>query len=355
MYKVLIIDNDKAARYVLKRFSWSRYGFEISDEAVDGPEALAKLDDKKFDLVITDIRMPGMDGMDFLCQVNEKAEAPCLILLSTYNDFAYAQQGIQLGVFDYMTKPLSEKAFGEMLQRAEIYLDKSRQVDRETMHQQKLSADRLEEYLPLARKQQLKDLLFDGGNDFLSAIYSLDKEFSKLDKVSCQRLDARIVEQLHNRLDEKFPWVKNLEADRPEEKELGEKADLPAKAAALLGIVRKYELYDGNSVLRRLCELVWRDVEKNISLGKAAEELHISPDYAGRIFKKKTKQNFNNYVMRTKMERGKILLASGRYKNYEISERLGYSNPDYFRQLFKEYTGMTPTEYRNACRRRMFL
>ena len=50
------------------------------------------------------------------------------------------------------------------------------------------------------------------------------------------------------------------------------------------------------------------------------------------------------------MERGKELLVKTKLRNYEISSRLGYSNPDYFRQLFKAYTGVTPTEYRNSHR-----
>ena len=55
-------------------------------------------------------------------------------------------------------------------------------------------------------------------------------------------------------------------------------------------------------------------------------------------------------VMEMKMERGKELLVKTKLRNYEISSRLGYSNPDYFRQLFKAYTGITPTEYRNSHR-----
>lgn len=83
-------------------------------------------------------------------------------------------------------------------------------------------------------------------------------------------------------------------------------------------------------------------------------QLGISADYAGRLFKRRTGVNFAAFIVRMKMERGKELLAASKARNYEISARLGYSNPDYFRQLFKAYTGMTPTEYRQLYRSRTF-
>ena len=91
-------------------------------------------------------------------------------------------------------------------------------------------------------------------------------------------------------------------------------------------------------------------LSKTLNFSQVADQLGISADYAGRIFKRRTDIHFATFVMEMKMERGKELLVKTKLRNYEISNRLGYSNPDYFRQLFKAYTGVTPTEYRNSHR-----
>ena len=65
---------------------------------------------------------------------------------------------------------------------------------------------------------------------------------------------------------------------------------------------------------------------------------------------KKTGIKFSDYVTKVKMEHAKKLLNAGCYKNYEISEKLCYSNPDYFCRVFKDYTGKTPLDYRREIR-----
>lgn len=343
MYKVLILDEDRGARYMLKRFPWSRYGFEISEEAAGGQEALDKLALDGVDLLVTDVRMPDMDGMDFLEAVNEQEDHPCLILMSSYNDFEYAQQGIGLGVFDYMTKPFSEADFGQTLQRASIYLQKNH-----TTAEEKAGGARAHPaFQAETAALELEKLLLAGNPLFLVKARQLEKEFVG------EKLFVCILEKLYAALDGAFPWVRNIEAavsrDAPHEH-----GRFSQNAAELFNLVEKYELVRAKSLFRSICALVQEKIEADLSLHSIASELGISADYAGRIFKKKTGLNFVTFVTRMKMERGKMLLEQGRVRNYEISARLGYSNPDYFRQLFKAHTGMTPTEYRNAYRRRVF-
>jgi two-component system response regulator YesN len=124
MYRVLIVDDDRAVRYMLKRFKgWNRFGFIPVDEACDGKEALKKLQAGEFDIVISDIKMPGMDGIEFLSELRRMKNDICVLFLSTHSDFSYAKQGIRLGVFDYLTKPLKDEALYEALERVKVYLD----------------------------------------------------------------------------------------------------------------------------------------------------------------------------------------------------------------------------------------
>lgn len=103
-----------------------------------------------------------------------------------------------------------------------------------------------------------------------------------------------------------------------------------------------------NSMIIDICSFVLHNLTKDVSLTAVACNLNFSKDYIGRMFKKKTGMSFLQYVTRTKMEYAKKLLASGEYKNYEVCKILGYRTPDYFTQLFKNYTGITPLTYRTT-------
>ncbi|WP_196592639.1 helix-turn-helix domain-containing protein [Pectinatus sottacetonis] len=88
-----------------------------------------------------------------------------------------------------------------------------------------------------------------------------------------------------------------------------------------------------------------------------AQEFSLSRDYTGKYFKQKIGVNFNEYLTKMKMEHAKYLLRKGKYKTYEISDRLGYANVDYFRRLFKQYTNMTPGKYKrnlDICRHKIY-
>jgi len=99
MYRVLVVDDDVAVRYMLKRYKgWESFGFVLAGEASDGREALRKLDKEPFDVVISDIKMPGMDGIELLSELRNNGNDICVLFLSTHSDFSYAKQGIRLGV-----------------------------------------------------------------------------------------------------------------------------------------------------------------------------------------------------------------------------------------------------------------
>lgn len=70
--------------------------------------------------------------------------------------------------------------------------------------------------------------------------------------------------------------------------------------------------------------------------------------YLGKVFTRKIGENFNSYLDRIRIQKAKELLASNHYKVYEISEKVGYSNADYFHKKFKKYTNTTPAKYRES-------
>lgn len=86
---------------------------------------------------------------------------------------------------------------------------------------------------------------------------------------------------------------------------------------------------------------------KGAKLEDIAEEIHMSPNYLSQFFKQKTGECFSNYLIKVKMNRAAELLDDIKYKTYEISEMVGYSNTKNFTRTFKNFYGKSPKEYRN--------
>lgn len=130
MYRVLFVEDNAAQRFLAARLAaWQECGFAVQAVAEDGRQALAYLQHESVDLVLTDIRMPGMDGLSLLRAVRGLGpQAPAVALASTYSDFSYAREGMQHGALDYLVKPYTEESVGETLRRIRPKL-RQRQAD----------------------------------------------------------------------------------------------------------------------------------------------------------------------------------------------------------------------------------
>lgn len=106
MIKLLVADDEAVIRKGIQTsIEWSLYGITIVGEAKNGRQALEKSLDLQPDIIITDIRMPIMDGLTFAKQIKEKLPHAKIVILSGYDDFDYAKQAIHIGVDDYLLKP----------------------------------------------------------------------------------------------------------------------------------------------------------------------------------------------------------------------------------------------------------
>ncbi|MFW5685933.1 MAG: response regulator transcription factor [Spirochaetota bacterium] len=108
MYTVLIVDDERYIREGLRQFiDWRSEGFRIIGESGDGADALRQIRELEPDVVLCDIRMPNMDGLALVEHASrELDEHPWFIILSGYDDFSYAQRALQLGVSNYLLKPV---------------------------------------------------------------------------------------------------------------------------------------------------------------------------------------------------------------------------------------------------------
>lgn len=103
-----VIDDIKTVvNGITTRIPWERYGIEVVGAALDGAEGLALIREKKPDIVVTDIRMPGLSGIEMVKLVDEGDIPSKIIFISGYTDFNYAQEAVKLGAFDYLLKPFT--------------------------------------------------------------------------------------------------------------------------------------------------------------------------------------------------------------------------------------------------------
>ena len=116
MLKIFLAEDEVIVRETIKRMiPWEELGFELVGEAADGEMALPLLIRQKPDLLITDIKMPFMDGLTLAKLANKELPELKIVILSGYDDFNYAKQAINIGVEDYLLKPITKNALIERL------------------------------------------------------------------------------------------------------------------------------------------------------------------------------------------------------------------------------------------------
>ena len=139
MYKVFVVDDEIVIREGLRNnFRWEENGFSLVGEAPDGEIALPMIRDEKPDILITDIRMPFMDGIALCKEVRRVMPWMQIVILSGFDSFEYAKQAISLGVQEYLLKPISSDELKRVLERLAERIEKERhdRSDLEKLRQQ---------------------------------------------------------------------------------------------------------------------------------------------------------------------------------------------------------------------------
>ena len=118
MIKIFLVEDEIIIREAIhKMIPWESYGFEFAGEAKDGEMALPAIRSIRPDVLITDIKMPFMDGLALSKLVLKELPDTKIIIVSGYDDFEYARQAISLGVEQYLLKPVTKSAFIEVLEK----------------------------------------------------------------------------------------------------------------------------------------------------------------------------------------------------------------------------------------------
>lgn len=125
---VLIVDDERWMRDTIeKSVDWEQYGFKVAGKANDGLQAYDMILEARPDIVLADIKMPGMDGIALLKRVRENGMEPAFIFFSGYDRFEYAKDAINLGAMGYILKPVDERELLSTLLKAKEHIESERQ------------------------------------------------------------------------------------------------------------------------------------------------------------------------------------------------------------------------------------
>ena len=158
-YKVFLVEDEIVAREGIRdNIDWKSAGFEFCGEAPDGEIALPRIEAAQPDVLITDIKMPFMDGLQLTRLVRERMPWVKVIILSGHDEFNYAQAAVKLGVTEYLLKPVSAQDLGAVLSSVAAALDQER-LAREDLKQLR---QRVDDSLALEREKFLLRLILGG-------------------------------------------------------------------------------------------------------------------------------------------------------------------------------------------------
>ena len=156
LYRIILVDDEEEVRQsIIRKIDWTGAGFCVVGDAENGEEALEKVEALEPDLILTDIRMPFMDGLSLAERVRQKYPSVKIVIFSGYDDFDYAKQAIKLNVTEYILKPVNVEELTAILKRIKSNLDDEIEQKRNVS----LLRENYIRSLPILRDQFLNELV----------------------------------------------------------------------------------------------------------------------------------------------------------------------------------------------------
>lgn len=187
LYRILLVDDEEEVRKaIIRNIEWEKLGFQMAQDAENGEDALEKIEQLKPDVIMTDIRMPYMDGLTLTKRIRQKYPSMKILIFSGYDDFEYAQQAIKLNVTEYILKPVNVEELTGILNRVRENLDEeiAQRRDVSMLRRRYLSS------LPIIRELFLNDLV--QGNVEEADICPKLEEYG-VDILNARKLTAAVV------------------------------------------------------------------------------------------------------------------------------------------------------------------
>ena len=366
MVKVFLVEDEAIIRRGIKKnVEWEKNGFTFVGEAGDVEYAYPQILKTEPDILITDIKMPFMDGLELSRLVKKALPDTKIIILSGYNEFDYAKEAITIGISEYLLKPVTAASLTAVLRKVREEIreekEKSRLLERYFVSYEQynefldktdytgVNRKLIEDFLKLGSAGE-EGLFVDeyfaavGENNYKSLllrqymtidIFYCAQEFFKGLHVSTEELapefgDIKYIPKIAGSVEETMHYLKKLF-----ETALSERDKVSGnRYGSLIDTAKQYlkEHFESNE----------------ISLNTVAAEVGVSSSYFSSIFKQETGQSFVEYLTKLRIDKACELLRCTTLRSAEIGERVGYNDPHYFSATFKKVTGVSPKDYKNG-------
>lgn len=350
MMNLVVIDDERiVVEWIQTVIARAGKPYQVIGSAASGIRGLAVIRQKRPDIVVTDIRIPGLDGLALIEETMRELPETAFIVISGYQDFEYAKRALRLQVLDYIDKPLNQEKLFSALERAEQQVLQKRSL-RTALDQgsaapekQRLLCARItEEFSEKLQKASAREILayLERALAELAGCGILLDKF----KDECAKNIYIAAELLHERLPDCYtgnivPYgdMKHLRTfdevllyTCESVRELASDLERPASC---------------QRDIRTLLNYIDTHYTQDIGLTELADLAQMSPAHLSLYFKEKAGMSYIKYLTKVRIDKAKELLAQGR-KPSEISELVGYNDYRYFSQVFKKREHMTPNEYR---------
>lgn len=348
MIKVVIVDDESWNREIVKTFgAWEQYGMEIVGEADDGLKAVQIIEETSPQIVITDMRMPGADGVKLLEILNDRFPAVKVIVVSGYDDFDYTKYAIRYKVADYLLKPVDPKELNAALQKC-----KEDWVTTD-VEKRPLTLE-LELSFPLSSLKQLLRSHFNELNrDGIHAVFGQMLEELERNRISNPQLLRRVIEEM-------LLYLKELTADVSLERETLKASFSPDVLLscedtvvflsqhylqALEQIIQRRK-YRNKLNLAEVMHYIDNHFSEPISLDSLAKVFFVSKEYLSKVFKQEYGRNVMEYILHLRMDKAMDWLADESIPIKTVAKWAGYEDVAYFYRVFKKHFGVAPGEMR---------
>ena len=412
LYTVIVADDeDELREAVCTMIPWQELGFCLVGNASNGLDALQLVEKLEPDLLLTDIRMPFISGIELARQVREVRPATNIAFLSGHDDFEYAKQAIQYNIISYMLKPLTMEGLGAELQNIRRKIDAQYAMFRRAPRAEgpdvraavlmPLVLDDFAESEDLAHAEAyarqcglLRDrndrpfytvmvstlLDQEGANRTAPAfVASVERLASKYLRSVSFFASGKVISVLLGNASDFDEYLHILADELPQmaERVLGRRcrigvsrmvrglSELHGAYREAMEALRQGDRSEGGAqfisdlapaarggslLCRRALEAIDQNyMDAGLSLVSISGMLDVSPNHLSACIKKYAGETFINILIRKRMEAARELLVSTQLRVQEVSRRCGYTDQHYFSYCFKKYSGESP----NALRRRL--
>ena len=378
MLKVFLAEDEFIVREGIRNnIDWRSEGFDFCGDAPDGELAYPMILERKPDILITDIRMPFMDGLS-LCRLVSHTLPTCrMVILSGHEEFAYAKEALHIGVSDYLLKPITGAELLSVIKRLGDKILEERQVQaaaasaasRESesasstgpeamLHTENLQEEELAEVIGGFSMRDIEHFLRNGEGE---QVVSFSDEFYQ----------KNIAKGADSYFFQKYVQMNLIQAVNAFLREIGEEspgggieedhlrdvlapvADLRTLLRTLLSDAMEKRDQRRSGKYRRLIEqaksfMQLRYADESLSLNDVAAHVNLSPNHFSAVFSRETGSSFIRHLTDLRMAKAVELLKCTDLRCSDVGFAVGYKDPHYFSYLFKKLQGMTPMQCRSA-------